>query len=97
MSRTAVPIERKEKLGNPGKRAIPRAPQGGVTGIPSAAGLRLGKEGLAAWRRIWTTWRSLGSQRQWRNREVERQYLDCFSAAKLELPAVRNSQGTLFF
>ena len=55
MPRTAVPVERKRKLGNPGKQSLPEqiivAEQ--VVGVPEPL-RELGAEGLAAWVRIWT-------------------------------------------
>ena len=55
MPRAAVPVERKRKLGNPGKQALPKqiivAEQ--VEGVPEPLRV-LGSEGQAAWVRIWT-------------------------------------------
>jgi hypothetical protein len=61
MANPPVPTERKRRLGNPGKRAIPTIAS--VTALPPAAGIPeplrpLGQEGRRMWDRIWSSGQS---------------------------------------
>ena len=70
MSRVAVPLERKRKLGNP-SHAKPLPPVkyvvDQVTGIPEPLA-KLGSPGRATWDRLWTsgaTWISVRTDIEW--------------------------------
>lgn len=58
MPNPPVPVERKRRTGNPGKRAMPKLSS--VTALPAADGIPeplrpLGQEGRRMWDRIWTS------------------------------------------